>query len=95
MYHSPPRKLRMAALFALLLVALAATFALRSPIVASAVQSDPVTAAWEKAKASGGYRFASDIVQVTVPSSSKVTNIGRSSRIEEIRLEGETNLAEC
>ena len=54
---------------------------------------NPVTAAWEKARAAGSYAFTSNITQVTVPVAS-VTNVGRSSRTEELYLEGQSNLRE-
>ncbi len=93
MFHSPARSKRLVALLLLLIAALAAGFALRSPTVVSARQPDPVTAAWEKARASGSYHFDTDVVQITLPSS-KITNVGRSSRVDELRMEGKTNLQE-
>ncbi|MFN8440622.1 MAG: LamG-like jellyroll fold domain-containing protein [Caldilineaceae bacterium] len=95
MFHSPPRRRLVVAILALLFVALASTFVLRSPSVASAIQTAPngypVTAAWEKAKASGSYHFTSDVTQITIPSA-KMTNVGRSSRSEQLHLEGENDL---
>lgn len=50
-----------------------------------------VTAAWEKARAAGSYHFSSDVTQVTVPVAN-VTNVGRTSRTEQLHLEGQTDL---
>ena len=63
------------------------------PTVSNAApwSSDPVTAAWQKAKASGSYDFDADMTQVTIPNAT-VTNVGRSSRTEQIHLEGQNNL---
>jgi len=52
---------------------------------------DPVTAAWEKAKAAGSYHFTSDVTQVTIPLAT-LANVGRSSRSDTLRLEGQNNL---
>ncbi|MCX6049338.1 MAG: hypothetical protein NT075_29905, partial [Chloroflexi bacterium] len=52
---------------------------------------DPVTAAWEKAKAAGSYHFTSDVTQVTIPLAT-LANVGRSSRSDTVRLEGQNNL---
>ena len=64
-----------------------------APHAASAMQPDPVTAAWEKARALGSYHFSSNVTQMTIPVAS-VTNVGRQSRTDQLRLEGETNLRE-
>src|SRR5262245_12812790 len=61
------------------------------PRVASAVQPDPVSAAWARARDAGSYHFDSDVTQVTIPSP-KPGNVGRSSRTEQLHLEGQTNL---
>ena len=53
--------------------------------------TDPLAEALHLAQAAGSYRFSSDITQVTVPTS-KVSNVGRSSRTDQLHLEGETNL---
>ncbi|MFN8487403.1 MAG: LamG-like jellyroll fold domain-containing protein [Caldilineaceae bacterium] len=87
----PPRKRRIGGLLALLAAILAAAFALRSPMLANAVQTDPVTAAWEKARAAGSYQFTSDVTQLTIPTA-KITNVGRSSRTEQLHLEGQSDL---
>lgn len=52
---------------------------------------DPVTAAWEKARAAGSYHFTSNVKQVTVPSAT-IANVGRTSRSEELYLEGKNDL---
>ncbi len=57
------------------------------------VETDPLAEALALAREAGSYRFTSDITQVTMPTS-KVTNVGRSSRTEQLHLEGETNLRE-
>jgi hypothetical protein len=57
----------------------------------SAVQTDPVTAAWEKARAAGSYRFASTITQKTIPIAT-IANVGRASRSDDLYLEGQTDL---
>lgn len=53
--------------------------------------SDPVTAAWSKARMAGSYHFTADVTQVTVPVAN-VTNVGRTSRTEQLHLEGQTDL---
>lgn len=53
--------------------------------------SDPVTAAWTKARAAGSYHFTANVTQVTVPVAN-VTNVGRTSRTEQLHLEGQTDL---
>src|SRR4051794_2227439 len=52
---------------------------------------DPVTAAWERARAAGSYHFTADLVQVTTPSAT-IANVGRSSRTETLHLEGQSDL---
>ena len=61
------------------------------PRVVSAVQPDPVIAAWERARASGAYHFSSDVVQVTLPTNT-VTNVGRRSRTDEFHMAGDSDL---
>ena len=58
---------------------------------AQIVTNDPVTAAWQKARASGSYNFDADMTQVTIPNAS-VTNVGRGSHSEQVHLEGQTNI---
>ncbi|MFN8440638.1 MAG: LamG-like jellyroll fold domain-containing protein [Caldilineaceae bacterium] len=86
---------RLAALTALVLVATVAFGALWWPDVTRAATrlttSDPVTAAWEKARAAGSYAFTSDVLQKTIPVAS-LANVGRSSRSEALYLEGQNNL---
>jgi len=60
-------------------------------MVVRAVQTDPITAALEKARAAGAYQFTSDITQVTIPTM-QITNVGRSSRSEQLHLAGQTDL---
>src|SRR5690348_9017131 len=61
------------------------------PRFAAAVQPDPVSAAWARARAAGSYHFDSNVVQVTVPSP-KASNVGRGSRTAQLHLEGQTNM---
>lgn len=56
-----------------------------------AVLTDPVTAAWEKARTAGGYHFTSDVTQMTIPLAT-LTNVGRTSRTEKLYLEGQNDL---
>jgi hypothetical protein len=58
---------------------------------AAAVHPDPVAAAWQRARAASSYHFASDVVQETIPSAT-IANVGRSSRTEQLRLEGQADL---
>ena len=53
--------------------------------------SNPVVDAWEKARAAGSYAFASDITQITIPTA-KLTNVGRTSRTEQLYLTGQSDL---
>jgi hypothetical protein len=55
------------------------------------VASNPVVNAWEKARATGSYKFESDITQITIPTA-KLTNVGRTSRTEEFHLSGQSDL---
>ena len=52
---------------------------------------NPVTAAWEKAKAAGSYHFTSDVLQETIPVAS-ITNVGRRSRTDAFHLVGQNDL---
>ncbi|MFN8489011.1 MAG: LamG-like jellyroll fold domain-containing protein [Caldilineaceae bacterium] len=56
-----------------------------------ATPTDPVTAAWSKARAAGSYHFQSDVTQMTVPVA-KVTNVGRTSQTQTLHLEGQTDI---
>ena len=51
------------------------------------MQTDPITAAWERVQAAGSYHFSSDVTQTTTPSAS-VRNVGRRSQTDQIYLEG-------
>jgi hypothetical protein len=61
------------------------------PRTAAALQPDPVTAAWEKARAAGSYHFTSDVTQVTLPVAT-LGNVGRTARTEKFYLEGKNDL---
>jgi hypothetical protein len=63
------------------------------PHAAAARRTDPITAAWERARAAGRYEFTSNITQTTIPLASLV-NVGRTSRSEQFYLEGQSDLAE-
>ena len=56
-----------------------------------AAAPDPVTAAWQRARAAGNYRFTSDVTQVTLPLAT-LANVGRTSRSEELYMEGQNDL---
>jgi hypothetical protein len=77
---------RLAIAFGILLVVVVAL-----PQITKALQPDPVTAAWQRARASGSYRFSSEIVQQTTPSTA-VTNVGRSGSTEQVHMEGQSDL---
>ncbi|HNT75572.1 MAG TPA: hypothetical protein PKH77_11210, partial [Anaerolineae bacterium] len=68
-----------------------------APIVSTSAQSGDavaaVTAAWERARAAGAYRYTADLVQTTIPKP-LVANIGQTSRQNRVHLEGESNLPE-
>ncbi|MCZ7568698.1 MAG: hypothetical protein M5U01_08915 [Ardenticatenaceae bacterium] len=55
--------------------------------------ADEVQAAWRRAQQAGAYRFATEIVQTTYPAP-QLTSVGRSSRVDTLYIEGETNLPE-
>ncbi|MDQ2997598.1 MAG: thrombospondin type 3 repeat-containing protein, partial [Chloroflexota bacterium] len=61
------------------------------PRAVAAVHPDPIIAAWQRAQAAGSYHFTSDVVQETIPSAT-ISNVGRSSRTEQLRLEGQADL---
>lgn len=61
------------------------------PQIASATPPAPLIAAWEQARAAGAYHFTSDVIQITVPVA-KVTNVGHTSRTEQLHLKGQTDL---
>jgi hypothetical protein len=61
------------------------------PTIASSDEQDSIKAAWQRAREAGSYRFAADVVQTTVPLPT-VTNVGRQSKRDALRIEGQTNL---
>lgn len=61
------------------------------PSMTNAATVDPVTAAWERARAAGSYHFTSDVTQMTLPLAT-LTNVGRASRTEKLYLEGQNDL---
>jgi hypothetical protein len=61
------------------------------PRATSALKSNGIAAAWERARQSGDYYFSADIKQTTVPQST-VRNVGRASTQQTLHLEGETHL---
>jgi len=79
-----------------ILVFLVAIFLLR-PYIASAAKRlttpNPVTAAWEKAKAAGSYHITGDIIQKSIPVAN-LTNVGRTSHSDAFHLEGQNNLGQ-
>jgi uncharacterized repeat protein (TIGR01451 family) len=46
---------------------------------------------WQRVRAAGAYDFTADIIQDVVPVAS-ITNVGRTSERQELRIEGSTNL---
>lgn len=52
---------------------------------------DAVAAALARAREAGSYRFSGDVLQVTTPSSG-VSNVGRSSRSDQLYLQGQVDL---
>ncbi len=52
---------------------------------------EEVQSAWQRAQQAGAYRFATEIVQTTHPAP-KLVNVGRGSRQDTLRIEGETSL---
>jgi hypothetical protein len=82
------------ALWLALTLLAAVTFGLSVlPRAAAAVNPDPVSAAWERAREAGSYHFAGDLLQVTTPSST-VANVGRTSQTDQLHLEGQIKLRE-
>ncbi|MCB0144559.1 MAG: hypothetical protein KDE50_32055 [Caldilineaceae bacterium] len=57
----------------------------------NAKQSNPIAEAWVQARAASSYHFASDIVEVTIPTTT-VVNVGSRSRVKDFHLEGQTDL---
>ncbi|HEX8681814.1 MAG TPA: hypothetical protein VF707_05835, partial [Ardenticatenaceae bacterium] len=85
------RVLNVVLLALMALLAVAAFLLLRHSAILPSQANDEVADAWERARAAGSYEFAADVVQRTIPLPS-VTNVGRQSRQDTLRLEGETNL---
>ncbi len=52
-----------------------------------------VQKAWARATQTGAYQFSTEIVQTTYPAAT-LANVGRSSRVESIYIEGQTNTAQ-
>ncbi|MEI7900550.1 MAG: thrombospondin type 3 repeat-containing protein [bacterium] len=48
--------------------------------------------AWQRAKESGSYRFNADVQQTTIPLPT-LANVGRQSKQQTVRIEGDTNFA--
>lgn len=84
---------RRVALIGLAILAISALIGLMiQPYATRAARTDPVTAAWEAARAAGSYHFTSDVTQMTLPTAS-IANVGRSSRTEKLYLAGQNDLA--
>ncbi len=64
---------------------------LMHPLFARSAANQPMTEAWEKARAAGSYNFTSDVTQVTIPVAT-LGNVGRTNRTEKFYLEGQTDL---
>lgn len=73
-----------------LAVVLIAVFSLTLAVRTRAVKSDPLVAALQRAREADAYQFTSHITQVTAPTS-KITNVGRISRTDELYIEGQTD----
>ncbi|MDJ0752847.1 MAG: PKD domain-containing protein [Ardenticatenaceae bacterium] len=78
-------------LSALFLFSFLALILLNSKSVASAQRLNPITRAWEQARAAGSYEFVADVEQTLVPQASPA-NIGQSSEQIDIRIEGGVQL---
>ena len=61
------------------------------PHLTQAAGPVPVTAAWQRARAAGSYRFTSDLTQVGLPLAA-LDNVGRTSRSEKMHMEGQNDL---
>lgn len=80
-------------LFGLLCTLTLALYAYPS-VTTSAQERDDVAAvtqAWERARATGSYRYVADIIQTTIPRPT-ITNVGRTSSQDELHIEGDTSL---
>jgi len=60
-------------------------------LAAAPAARQEVAAAWQRAIDLGGYRYATDVIQTTVPLAT-VANMGRSSKQQAIYVEGSTDL---
>jgi len=60
------------------------------PYRLTAARSGPIAGAWEHARQAGAYQFSGTLLQVTTPVAS-AANIGRSSRTDQIHLQGRTD----
>jgi hypothetical protein len=60
------------------------------PALATSADQDVLQAAWEKARQAGAYHFSADILQTMTPLP-QVTNVGRQSRQDALRMEGQTD----
>ncbi|MEZ4862420.1 MAG: LamG-like jellyroll fold domain-containing protein [Caldilineaceae bacterium] len=93
--HPPSSRRRLALFMGLALLVVSSLGAYWWPHITSAATrlaaSDPVTAAWEKAKAAGSYHFTSDVLQETIPVAT-ITNVGRTSRTDALHMEGQNDL---
>lgn len=77
----------------LLIAAILGGLYLSRPTAAAAFLpgGNPVIAAWQAAQARGAYHFESDLTQTTTPLAT-LTNVGKASREQRFRLEGDNNL---
>ena len=85
MHHLRSRRLLISAFAILAGLLVVASF--WAPDQAASAAADPLAAAWARARAAGSYRFTSDVAQTTTPSAS-VLNAGRTSRTDQLYLEG-------
>jgi hypothetical protein len=92
---SPAQRKRLGWLIAGLLVAAGVLGALWRPQLLRAAlpfsTPDPVTAAWEKARAAGSYHFTADVLQKSIPVAT-LTNVGRTSRSDAFHMVGQNDL---
>ena len=92
---SPAQRKRLGWLIAGLLVAAGVLGALWRPQLLRAAlpfsAPDPVTAAWEKARAAGSYHFTADVLQKSIPVATLI-NVGRTSRADAFHMVGQNDL---
>jgi len=88
--HRHSRRLLIGA--AILLVSILITASFWASGQASSLNTDPLSAAWAQARTAGAYRFTSDVTQTTTPSAS-VLNAGRTSRTDQLYLDGHADAA--